>query len=185
MNGYHRDIFSNHVEKYLSENIMTTNSCQNINDEKKYTVIIPSMTFKKSLSKNLKSLSKKCCTIFKTFKVQNYLLWKMTLHWPHKQMSFIFLKVHVIRTKPILVKQKDSWQLGLGSNHQEIQPFFTYILLHTCSHSTIENFDILSHGINDFDNRVKEALYIKKQKPLLNKHLRQHGASFLLNVFQS
>ena len=56
---------------------MTTNSCQNKNDEKKYTVIIPfighpSITFKKSLAKNLKSINKKCCTIFKTFKVQNY-----------------------------------------------------------------------------------------------------------------
>ena len=53
----------------------------------------------------------------------------------------------------------------------------------TCNHSTIENFHILSHGSNDLDNKVKEALYIKKQKPLLNKHLHQHGASFLLNVF--
>ena len=53
----------------------------------------------------------------------------------------------------------------------------------TCNHSTIDNFHILSHGNNDFDNKVKEALYIKKHKPLLNKHLHQHGASFLLNVF--
>ena len=52
-----------------------------------------------------------------------------------------------------------------------------------CNHSTIANFNILSHGSNDFDNKVKESLYIKKQKPLLNKHLHQHGASFLPNVF--
>ena len=51
------------------------------------------------------------------------------------------------------------------------------------NHSTIENFRILSHDTNDFNNEVKEALYIKKQEPLLNKHLHQHGASFLLNVF--
>ena len=36
---------------------------------------------------------------------------------------------------------------------------------------TIENFNMLSHGINDFDNKVKEAFCIKKQKHLLNKHL--------------
>ena len=47
-----------------------------------------------------------------------------------------------------------------------------------CNHSTIENFHILSHGNNDFDNKVNEALYIKKQKPLLIKQLHQHGASF-------
>ena len=52
-----------------------------------------------------------------------------------------------------------------------------------CNHSTIENFHILSNGNDDFDSKVKEALYIKKQKPLLNKHLHHHVASFLLNVF--
>ena len=74
MNGYHEEIFCNHVKKFLSVELMTTNSCQNMNDEKKYTVIIPfighpSITLKKSLTKNLKSIYKKCCTIFK---VQNY-----------------------------------------------------------------------------------------------------------------
>ena len=99
-------------------------------------------------------------------------------------MSFIFLKVLAIRTKSILAKQKDIWQLGLGSNFRDIQPFFLHISsCSTCNHSTIENFHILSHGNNDFDNKVKEALYIKKQKLLLNKHLHQHGASYLLNVF--
>ena len=53
-----------------------------------------------------------------------------------------------------------------------------------CNYSAIKICDILSHGSNDFDNKVKEALYIKKQKPLLNKHLHQHGASFSLNVFK-
>ena len=52
-----------------------------------------------------------------------------------------------------------------------------------CNHFTIENFHILSHGSNDFDNKVIEALYIKKQKPLLHKHLHKHGASFLPNLF--
>ena len=99
-------------------------------------------------------------------------------------MSFIFLKVLVIRTKLILVKQKDIWQLELGSIFKEIQPFFLYVSsCNTCDHSTIENFHILSHGSNDIDNKVKEALYINEQKSLLNKHLHQHGASFLLNVF--
>ena len=51
MNGYPKDIFYNHVKKFLSEELMTTNSCQDMNDEKKYTVIMPftghpSMTFK-------------------------------------------------------------------------------------------------------------------------------------------
>ena len=39
INGYPKELFYNHVKKYLSEKLMTTNSCQNMNDEKKYTVI--------------------------------------------------------------------------------------------------------------------------------------------------
>ena len=62
MNGYPKDIFYNHLKKFLSNKLMSTNSCQNKNDEKKYTVIIPfighpSITFKKSLAKNLKSIN--------------------------------------------------------------------------------------------------------------------------------
>ena len=80
MNGYSNYIFNNHVEKFLSEKLMTTDSSQNMNDDKKYTVIPfighPSITFKKSLSKNEKSLNEKCCTIFKTFNVQNYFFLK-------------------------------------------------------------------------------------------------------------
>ena len=39
MNGYPREIFSNHVENFLIEKQIATNSCQNIDDERKYTVI--------------------------------------------------------------------------------------------------------------------------------------------------
>ena len=53
MNGYPKDIFYNHAKKFLSKKLMTINSCQNMNDGKKYTVIMPfighpSITFKKS-----------------------------------------------------------------------------------------------------------------------------------------
>ena len=99
-------------------------------------------------------------------------------------MSFIILKVLVIRTKPILVKQKDIWQLGLGSIFQDIQPFLNIYI--PAAHVIILplRIFILCHMVTIIlNNKVKEALYIKKQKPLLNKHLHQHGASFLLNVF--
>ena len=63
MNGYPKDIFYYHVRKFLSEKLMTTNSCQNLNDEKIYTVIIPfidhpSIALEKSLAKNRRSINK-------------------------------------------------------------------------------------------------------------------------------
>ena len=89
----------------------------------------------------------------------------------------------MIRAIPILIRQNDTWQLGLGIIFKEILPFLTYIFLNACHHSTIENFHILSHGNNYVFNKVKDLLCIKKQIPFLNKHLHQHGASFLLNTF--
>ena len=64
MNGYPMEVFYNHVEKFLSEELIITIISQNMNDEEKYTVIIPfighqSITFKKSSTNNSKSINKK------------------------------------------------------------------------------------------------------------------------------
>ena len=82
-----------------------------------------------------------------------------------------------MRTKPMLVKQKRYLATRVREEFSGYSAIFEHIsTCSTCNHSTIENFLILSHGNNDFDNKVKEALYINKQKPLLNKHLHQHWA---------
>ena len=79
-----------------------------MNDEKKYTVI-PFLTFLtiyncQKVKKNVKSINKKC-TIFNTFKVQNY--FSLQDETPlDLQVNVIFLKVLMIRAKPILVKQR-------------------------------------------------------------------------------
>ena len=39
-NGHHKEIFDKHVKKFLTEKLTTSNSCQNMDNEKKYTVII-------------------------------------------------------------------------------------------------------------------------------------------------
>ena len=93
MNGYPKEIFHNHEKKFLSENLMTTNSCRNTNDEKKYTAITPfisypSIIFKKSLTKNIKSINKIFYTIFKTIKVQNY--------FSHKDETQLALQANVV-----------------------------------------------------------------------------------------
>ena len=64
MNGYPKEIIYNYVKKFHSEQLITLNSCHNMNDEKKYAVIMPfighpSMIFKKSLTNNFKSINKK------------------------------------------------------------------------------------------------------------------------------
>ena len=59
-----------------------------------------------------------------------------------------------------------SKNLGLGNIFQEIQLFLAYLPAMHVIIIPLKIFIFLSHGSNDFDDNVKEALYIKKQKPL-------------------
>ena len=153
-----------------------------MNDERKYTVIIPfighpSITFKKSLTENLKSINKKCCTIFKTFRFQNYFFLKDETPLA-LQANVVYLfegscdknQTYIGRTKRHLATRAREHFSGNSAIVEHISS------CNTCNHATIDNFNILSHSNNDFDDGVKEALYIKRQKPFLNKHLHQHGA---------
>ena len=137
-----------------------------MNDEKKYTVIIPfighpSITLKKLLGRHLGNINKKCCTIFKTFIVQNYFSLKVYLFEGSCDKSHTY----VGKAKRHLATRVREHLSGNSAIFEHISS------CNACNHSTIENFHILSHGSNDFDNKVKEALYIKKQKLLLNEHL--------------
>ena len=47
----------------------------------------------------------------------------------------------------------------------------------------IGKFSILNTGRDNFEVKIKEALYIKYRHPNLNKQLKYNGASFALNIF--
>ena len=54
----------------------------------------------------------------------------------------------------------------------------------TCKASaSLKSFTVLHTAQNDIELRIKEALYIKKQQPPLNRQLAQQGASYLLSIF--
>ena len=169
-------------------NCYDKNSCQNMNDEKKYAAIIPfighpSMTFKQSLTMNLKSINNKC-TMFKTFKAQNY--------FSLKDETPLSLQANVIdlfegscdNNQAYIGKTKRHFAARAMEHFSENSAISEHISSsNACNHCTIENFHISSHGSNDLDNKVKETLYIRKQKLPLNKHLHQHGASSLHYAF--
>ena len=48
---------------------------------------------------------------------------------------------------------------------------------------TFENFEIISKCNTKFECIIKEALFIKKFNPPLNKQTQNSGSSFLLNIF--
>ena len=48
---------------------------------------------------------------------------------------------------------------------------------------SVDLFKILDSGRNDVETTIKEALYIKSHKPMLNRQLYTQGSSFVLNIF--
>ena len=124
------------------------------------------------------------CTIFKTFKLQNYFSLKEEASQALQANVVYLFEGSCDKNQTYIGKTKRHLATWVREHFSGNSDIFEHISsCNACNHSTIENFHILSHGSNDFDNKVKEALCIKRQKPLLNKHLHQHGASFLFNVF--
>ena len=159
-----------------------------MNDEKKSTVIMPfighlSIIFKKSLTNNFKSNNEKCCTISKTFRVRNNFFLKDETPLALQAIVVYLFEGSCDKNHAYIGKTNRL----LATRAREHFSGNSTIIKHTsscnaCNHSTIDNFHILSHGSNDFDNEVRETLSIKEHKPPLNKYLHQHGASSLLNV---
>ena len=122
-------------------------------------------------------MDKKCCAIFKTSKVQNYFSLIDETPLALQANVVYLLKGSCDKNQTYIGKTKRHLATRAREHFSGNLAIFQHVSsCNACNHLTIENFHILSHGINDFDNKVKEALYIKKQKPLLNKHLHQHGA---------
>ena len=144
-----------------------------------------------SLTKNLKSITKKCCTIFKTLKVKNY--FSLNDETPlalHANVVYLFEgscdknKTYIGKTKrhfATRAREQISGNLAICEHISSCN---------ACNHFTIENCHILSHGNNDLNNNNNNNKIIKQKRPCTsrnknqkNKHLHQHDASFLLNVF--
>ena len=53
-----------------------------------------------------------------------------------------------------------------------------------CSSSfDVNNFQIIDNDRSDMDCKIKEALHIKSENPLLNQHLFQRGSFYTIKVF--
>ena len=48
---------------------------------------------------------------------------------------------------------------------------------------TVNNFKVVQKCNNEYETKIQEALFIKKQNPKLNSQLYASGSSFPLNVF--
>ena len=191
-NGYPTSIFDNCVNNFISKKISGDGSCEKKEeaDGLSFVLCIPyfshiSNNFKKQLRSLLNKSSVDSRIVFKSFRVGSYFSLKnrtpLSLRANvvyHFQCSCDKNLSYIGKTKRHLaVRAKEHLEGRTAiSNHLDS--------CHMCkASSSLDDFFVLASGTSDLDIKIKEALYIKKQKPSLNSQLYENGASFLLHVF--
>ena len=190
-NGYPEKLFSSCLQRFLSEKFATTTETK-VREESVETVFsIPYVGLPSTvLARKVQQLMKENFGItvrvaFTTFKVKNYFSNKCRTPTPlmanvvYKFQCLIDSnKAYIGKTKRHLttrVKEHCQGPSAIRSHMDECN---------VCREKvSSESFTIIDSGQTDFDITIKEALYIKSHKPVLNKQLHSQGSSFILNLF--
>ena len=186
-NGYPVNLFWETVNKFVTKKFDDNSSKEK--DDMKYVLCLPyighaSLDFRKKLIKLYRRLGVNVCVVFKAFKVGNYFSLKSKT--PHALKANVVYEFvcscdtslsYIGKTKRHLAIRVD--EHCTGTKNSAIQ---THRQLCTCS-PDINDFKIVCSGKSDLDIKIKEALYIKKRKPKLNRQLYQNGSNFVLNIF--
>lgn len=188
-NGYPSRILEECVYKFLNKKLSSEVDNQDKDDDSKYMITIPfighpSLNFKRSLTKHFRGINKKCIIVFKTFKVSNY--------FSLKDKTPMTLKANVIysfegscdKNQTYIGKTKRHLATRVKEHLSDKSAIYEHIThCIDCRTANITNFSVIDSGYTDFEIKIKEALYIKKLKPVLNNQLFQHGSSYILNLF--
>ena len=195
-NSYPVFIFENVVNLFLSSKL--GNSVL-VNDqaEKDMKFIFkipfvgkPSYIFREKLSKTLfDNFGVKVNVIFMSCKVSSY--FSLKSQTPLSLISRIVYKFTCLHDASTFYIGKTHRHFGVRvSEHLDLEKGNTAVTGHVRScnfcqlgNLDISNFEILSKCQSKFDCKIKEAIFIKKCNPLINKQLHNSGSSFLLNIF--
>ena len=52
-----------------------------------------------------------------------------------------------------------------------------------CRNAKLDNFEIIKKCKSDFESKINEAMFIKKETPILNKQLFNSGSFYTLKVY--
>ena len=190
-NGYPDRMFSSCLQRFLLEKFTPATRTKVREDCVETTfpipyVGLPSTIFARKIQQLMKdNFGIIVRIVFTTCKVKNYFSLKCTTPSP--------LLANVVYRYQCL---SDSNKAYIGKTKRHLT---TRVKEHCQGPSAIQNhldncrvckekfscqsFAIMDSGQNDFDITIKEAIYIKSHKPLLNKQLHSQGSSFILNIF--
>ena len=192
-NGYSYSFFQKILESF--ENKTALNKSCDLDFDKRYFVKIPyigpsSHDFKNKITKLFSNyLLTNVSPIFSTFKVANY--FSLKSQTPKILASNVVYKfsclcatnlTYIGKTKRHLtVRGLEHLEFEKAEPKSEIKEHLKKCLV--CRKSNLDNFEILKKCKSDFEAKVTEALYIKKENPTLNKQLFNSGSLYTLKVY--
>ena len=177
------------------ENKTALNKSCDLDFDKRYFVKIPyigpsSHDFKNKITKLFSNyLLTNVSPIFSTFKVSNY--FSLKSQTPKLLASNVVYKfsclcatnlTYIGKTKRhLIVRSLEHLEFEKAEPKSEIKEHLKKCLV--CRKSNLDNFEIIKKCKSDFEAKVTEALYIKKENPTLNKQLFNSGSLYTLKVY--
>ena len=187
-NGYPKSFFDNCVKNFLDKKFCEVDAISEPESDV-ITMCIPyfgnqSLLYKKQMTNCFKKIGCNLRVVFKSFRVRNY--------FSLKDVTPLNLKAKFIYHFTGSCDESTSY-IGKTKRHfavrfYEHQNTKTAVNQHSqkclsCSNFTENNFKIIGFGKNDFDLRIKEALFIKYRRPSINNQLKNKGSEFYLKIF--
>jgi hypothetical protein len=190
-NAYPRSIFDHCVGKFLSKKFDTTRILTENEDstEKHIVLCLPyvgfaSENFKRQIKNVFRDIGVKTRVVFRSFRVRNYFSLKDKT--PLCLRSKVVYKFEGSCDKSVsyIGKTKRHLVTRFKEHVKGNSAIFDHVgSCQHCKNCNIGNFSILSSGRSDYEIKIKEALYIKYEKPSLNNNILHNGSQFLLHVF--
>ena len=192
-NGYSNAFFGRVRQAFENKNSNNNNS--DIEFDRRYFVKIPyigpsSHDFKNQIIKMFSSyLLTNVTPVFSTFKVSNY--FSLKSQTPKLLTSNVVYKfsclcdtnlTYIGKTKRhLVVRSLEHLEFEKAEPKSEIKEHLKKCLV--CRKSNLDNFEIIKKCKSDFEAKVNEALFIKKDNPTLNKQLFNSGSLYTLKVY--
>ena len=121
--------------------------------------------------------------MFRSFKVRNY--FSLKVRTPKHLKSKVVYIFQCSRDESVsyIGKTKRHLDIRRKEHINGNSPIFDHLCSCNDCDNSVSSFVILDSARNDFQLRIKEALYIRYNKPSLNTQLFQNGSQFSLNIF--
>ena len=193
-NGYSKSFFDRVVESFNNSGQLTQ-VVNSDNFDGNYFVKIPyfgpsSHIFKSKIISLFNTyLFTSITPVFSSFKVSNY--FSLKSQTPRILTSNVVYKftclcdtnlTYIGKTKRhLVVRKSEHLEFESKEPKSEIKEHLKKCLV--CRGANIDNFEIIKKCKSDFDTKVNEALFIRKENPSLNKNLFNSGSLYTLKVY--